>query len=151
MKEIVLSTTLSFLLYVANLKFLGGWSTNLEVIIIVMVIDYITGCIVAIVFKHSTKTDTGGYSSNIGVKGLFKKVGIIFCLWVGYLLEKMTGLYQIKDMLIYGFTINEVMSILENLSLMGLKIPPAINNALDVLRKKEEEEDDTGNTREIKE
>lgn len=146
MKEVITSTFFAGLMYVLRLQFLGGWDSNLQIIFTAMVIDYITGCIVAVVFKKSQKTDTGAYASNIGLKGLMRKAGIIFAIWIGFLLQRMTGIVYIRDMLIYGFTANEVMSILENLSLMGVKTPTIITNALDVLKKKGEQENDKGNT-----
>lgn len=57
----------------------GGWDTALVTLVIVMSIDYITGLIVAGVFKHSTKTETGGLESQVGWKGLCRKgVTIIY-------------------------------------------------------------------------
>lgn len=47
---------------------------GLATLCIVMAVDYITGWIVAGVFKNSEKSESGGLSSSAGFKGLAKKV-----------------------------------------------------------------------------
>jgi len=56
----------------------GGWSGSLTTLIILMGIDYITGIIVAAVFKKSPQTSTGALESNAGWKGLCKKGIVLF-------------------------------------------------------------------------
>ena len=48
----------------------GGWDTGLITLIIFMVIDYLSGMVVAGVFHNSTKTDSGALESRAGWKGL---------------------------------------------------------------------------------
>ena len=48
----------------------GGWDAALKTLIIFMAIDYITGLIVAGVFKTSEKTENGALESRAGWKGL---------------------------------------------------------------------------------
>ena len=51
----------------------GGWDAALKTLIIFMAIDYITGLIVAGVFKTSEKTENGALESRAGWKGLCRK------------------------------------------------------------------------------
>ena len=112
---------------------LGGWDSAIIALLSFMAIDYITGWILAVVFKKSQKTETGGYSSAIGLKGLCKKAMILLLVVVANLLDQQMGASYIRDGVCIAFMANEVMSIVENAGLMGLPIPKVITDALDVL------------------
>lgn len=112
---------------------LGGWDTAIITLLVFMVIDFVTGWIVAVVFKKSHKTETGGYSSAIGLKGLCKKGMILLLVVMANLLDQQTGANYIRDGVCIAFMVNEAMSILENAGLMGIPIPAVITKALDVL------------------
>ena len=116
---------------------LGGWDSALITLVSFMAIDYITGWILAVVFKKSHKTESGGYSSTIGLKGLFKKVMILLLVVVANLLDWQMGGSYIRDGVCIAFIVNEAMSIIENAGLMGLPIPKVITDALDVLHEKQ--------------
>lgn len=118
---------------------LGGWDTAIITLFIFMLIDYVTGWILAVVFKKSHKTETGGYSSAIGLKGLCKKAMILLLVVVANLLDKQTGANFVRDAVCIAFMINEAMSILENAGLMGVPIPAALKKALDILNEKQED------------
>lgn len=123
---------------VANL--LGGWDTALQTIIIFMAIDYVTGLIVAGVFKKSTKTDTGTLESKAGWKGLCRKGMTLLIILVAAQLDIVTGTEVIRNAVIIGYIANEALSIIENAGLMGLPIPKFLKNAIDILKKKSEGE-----------
>ena len=112
---------------------LGGWDTAIITLLVFMAFDYVTGWIVAVVFKKSHKTETGGYSSAIGLKGLCKKGMIILLVVMANLLDMQMGANYVRDAVCIAFMANEAMSILENAGLMGLPIPAVITKALDVL------------------
>ena len=99
-----------------------------------MAIDFLTGWIVAAVFGKSQKTESGGYSSAIGLKGLCKKGMIILLVVVANLLDKQIGANYVRDGVCIAFMVNEAMSILENAALMGIPIPAIITKVLDVLK-----------------
>ncbi len=121
---------------IANL--LGGWDTALQTILIFMAIDYVTGLIVAGVFKKSTKTDTGALESKAGWKGLCRKGMTLLIILVAAQLDKVTGTEVIRNAVIIGYIANEALSIIENAGLMGLPVPKFIVNAIDILKKKSE-------------
>lgn len=123
---------------IANL--LGGWDTALQTILIFMAIDYITGLIVAGVFKKSTKTDTGALESKAGWKGLCRKGMTLLIILVAAQLDIVTGTEVIRNAVIIGYIANEALSIIENAGLMGLPIPKFLTTAIDILRKKSEGE-----------
>lgn len=127
----------SFLAYL-----LGGWDEALITLIIFMTIDYITGLMVAGVFKKSRKTETGGLESNAGFKGLCRKCMILLFVLIGVKLDLILGIDYIRNTVIIAFMTNELISIVENAGLMGLPIPKVIIDAIDVLKKKEGEVND---------
>jgi toxin secretion/phage lysis holin len=119
---------------------LGGFDAAIITLASFMVIDLVSGWVVAVVFKKSHKTATGGYSSAIGVKGLCKKVMVFLLVVVANLLDKQTGADYFRDGVCIAFIFNEAMSIIENAGLMGIPIPKALQKALDVLNEKQEGE-----------
>ncbi|MCR5703297.1 MAG: phage holin family protein [Eubacterium sp.] len=114
----------------------GGWTSAMTTLLIFMSIDYISGLAVAGVFKKSKKSDTGALDSRAGWKGLCKKSMIMVFVLVGYRLDVEIGTHYIKDAVCIGFMANELISIVENGMLMGLPIPTAITNCIDILKDK---------------
>lgn len=119
-------------------QLLGGWDSALQTLIIFMAVDYLTGLIVAGVFKKSPKSETGAMKSKVGFMGLCKKGVILMIVLVGVRLDIMLGLGQfIRNAIVIGFCFNELVSIVENTGLM-IKLPPVIVQAVDILKKKSE-------------
>lgn len=116
----------------------GGWDMALRTLILFMAVDYITGLMVAGVFKNSTKTKTGALQSKAGWKGLCKKGMTLFIVLVAYRLEIMIGSEFIRNAVIIAYIVNETISIIENAGLMGIKIPQALQKGIDILVQKTE-------------
>lgn len=116
----------------------GGWDHAIITLLTFMVIDYITGWVVAVVFKKSHKTDSGGYSSAIGLKGLCKKCMVLLLVVVANMLDVQLGANYVRDGVCIAFIVNEVMSIIENAGLMGIPVPAVITKVLDVLTESED-------------
>ena len=113
----------------------GGWDAALITLIIFMVIDYITGIIVAGVFHKSTKSQNGALESGAGWMGLCRKGVILLVVLVACRLDLMMGITFIRDTVIIGFIINEGISITENAACMGVPLPSIIKKALEILKK----------------
>lgn len=121
----------------AILYLVGDITMPFIILLVFMCTDYITGLLLSAVFKKSKKTESGGLSSEIGFKGLIKKVCIIISVIVANLLDYVLDTNYIRNVVIISFMTNEVISIIENLGLIGIKIPKAITNAIDILKGKE--------------
>ena len=104
-----------------------------------MAIDYVSGLIVAGVFKNSSKTASGGLESKTGWKGLCRKCMTLVLVLVAYGLDLVIGTNYIRDAVVIAFIANETISIVENTGLMGVKLPAAITKAIDILQKKSED------------
>lgn len=118
----------------------GGWDSLLKALIIFIFIDYVTGLIVAGVFHASKKSETGALESRASMKGLFRKIGIMLAVYMAVQLDNVIGSDFIRNTVIISFLASEGISIVENLGLMGLPMPKILINALDVLKKKADED-----------
>lgn len=118
----------------------GGWDEALVTLVIFMVIDYVSGLIVAGVFRASKKTESGTLESRAGWKGLCRKGVTLLFVLVAHRLDMAIGVDYIRNAVIIGFMANELISIVENAGLMGIPLPKVIQNAIDILTEKSEKE-----------
>lgn len=136
MKDIL--CTICGLIGAAITKLCGGWSDGLTTLIIFMAVDYITGILVAAVFKKSKKSDSGALTSTACWQGLVKKGITMLIVLVGCRLDLLIGTNYIRDASVIAFCTSEALSILENAGLMGVPIPAVITKAIEVLKQEEE-------------
>ena len=108
-----------------------------------MCIDYITGLMVAGIFNNSEKTKTGALESRAGFKGLCRKGMVLLIVLVACRLDMIIGSNFVRDATVIAFVTNETISIIENAGLMGIPIPNPIIKAIDVLKSKEDEYENT--------
>lgn len=117
--------------------FIGGVDTMFIVLCVFLLVDYISGIIVASVFKNSTKTDTGKLNSAVSFKGLCKKFFVVILVGVAHLLDVVLDTNFIRGGVVVAFISNEIISIIENAGLMGIPIPATLKKAIDILQDKE--------------
>ena len=113
----------------------GGWDSALVTLVVFMAIDFFTGIITAMM-KKSKHTESGGLSSKAGWFGLAKKVCTLMLIVVAVRMDILLNTNYIRDAVCISFCLNELLSIVENTSLMGIPYPPAIQKAIDVLQTK---------------
>ena len=115
--------------------FLGGADGFLYALIAFVVIDYITGVMCAIVDKN--------LSSEVGFKGIFKKVLIFIMVGVGNIIDvQVLGQAGIlRTAVIFFYLSNEGVSMLENAGHLGLPIPAKLKEVLEQLHDRSEKED----------
>lgn len=116
----------------------GGFDEALITLLMFMLIDYVTGMIVAGVFHASKKTESGTLESRAGWKGLCKKCMTLVFIIIANRLDIQMGTTYIRDGICIAFISNELLSIIENAGLMGFQVPEILVNAIDVLKQKEE-------------
>lgn len=107
----------------------GGWDVALSILITFMILDYITGVIWAYIQKN--------LNSEVGFKGLVKKCTILIVLIVGAMLDRLlnSGEWVFRTLVAYFYIANEGISLLENISNLGVPIPAKIKDALEQLNK----------------
>lgn len=114
---------------------LGGWDYAMQLLIISMCVDYISGILVAAIWHKSNKSKDGSLESRAGFKGLVRKGMMLLLVLVAHHLDLVIHTQYVRDAMVIGFSTNEILSILENLGLMGIQYPKQIVQALEVLKK----------------
>ena len=115
--------------------FLGGVDGFLYALIAFVVIDYLTGVLCAIADKK--------LSSEIGSKGIFKKVLVFVLVGVAHILDTQilgsaVGSDALRTAVIFFYLSNEGVSILENSAHLGLPIPEKLKEILKQLHGRED-------------
>lgn len=111
--------------------FIGGVDGFMYALIAFVVIDYITGLMVAVLERK--------LSSEVGFRGIFKKVLIFTLVGIGNIID----VYLIKNgsvirtTVIFFYLSNEGISILENAGKIGLPIPVKLKKVLEQLNKED--------------
>lgn len=114
----------------------GGWDTLLQVLLIFVIVDYLTGVIAG--------GTNGKLSSKVGFRGILKKVMIFVIVavahWVDIVVGSATGeeIAIFRDATIFFYVANELLSIIENAGEMGVPIPEKLMNAVEILKEKKE-------------
>jgi len=117
---------------------LGGLDGFVYALVGFAVLDYVTGVMCAIVEKK--------LSSEVGFRGIFKKITIFAIVAVGHMVDThiigpvgTVGDYAaIRTAVIFFYAANEGLSLLENAARLGLPIPTKLKDALAQLRGKDE-------------
>lgn len=111
--------------------FLGGVDGFMYALITFVVIDYVTGLMVAVLERK--------LSSEVGFRGIFKKVMIFTLVGIGNIID--VHLIQngsaIRTAVIFFYVSNEGISIIENSAKIGLPIPQKLKDILKQLNKEE--------------
>lgn len=101
----------------------GGQDDAMNVLLILMTVDYLSGVIKAFI--------TCTANSKAGIIGILKKVMIILVIVLAYQLDILfDGKLAIKTLAVGVFISNEGLSILENASICGIPIPEKIKKVL---------------------
>ena len=113
----------------------GGMSESIKLLLILMLADYASGLIVAGVFHRSSKTANGRLESRAGWKGLCRKVAVLVLVYICHHIDLTFGLNDvIMSGVVIAFCLNEMLSLVENVGLMGVPIPAALSNAVELLK-----------------
>lgn len=104
----------------------GGFDLILSILLSLIIIDYITGVLSAIYNKE--------LSSEVGYKGIFKKVGILAIIALAHLVGQAMGIEWVRDAIIGFYIANEGLSILENIGEVGVPLPQKLLSLLNQLK-----------------
>ena len=109
----------------------GGFDIAIQSLLIVIVIDYLTGIASAIYNKK--------LSSRIGFKGIIKKFCYLLVVALSVIIDNLLGSSGlIRSLVIYFFVANDGISIIENMAKMNVKLPEKLIDALEQIRNKGE-------------
>jgi len=115
--------------------FLGGWDGFLYALLAFVLIDYITGLMCAVLDQK--------LSSEVGFRGIFKKVLIFSLVAVGHIIDQnvIGDGSVIRTAVIFFYLSNEGISILENTVHIGLPVPQKLKDILEQLHDGSNKED----------
>ncbi len=113
-------------------SFFGGWDTPLKILVILMVLDYLTGILGAVRKKR--------VDSEVMFWGGIRKGLILAVIVVAVLLDELAGNSKpiLRSLAIYFYVAREGLSVTENLGLLGVPLPPSICRVLNQLQNKED-------------
>ena len=111
---------------------LGGWDMMLKVLVLFVVLDYFVGVMAAFM----TKT----LNSNIGFKGICKKILLFVPIVIAYYIDQAMGADILRNLAIWFYLANEGLSIMENLGKAGVLIPKPLIDALEQIKQKNDGE-----------
>ena len=111
--------------------FLGGVDGFMYALITFVIIDYVTGLMVAVLEKK--------LSSEVGFRGIFKKVLIFALVGIGNIIDVhlIKNGSAIRTAVIFFYVSNEGISIIENAAKIWLPIPQKLKDILEQLNKEE--------------
>lgn len=128
----------------AFFSFFGLLAIPILLLVSSNVTDYVTGLMAA---KYRGKS----WDSKVGVKGIFKKIGMWVLVLVGFMMDSLIS-YSVGQL---GMTLpinclvacvvsiwivcNEIISILENLNDMEVSLPPFLQPLVERIKKQAEE------------
>ncbi len=115
--------------------FLGGFDGFLYCLVAFVILDYVTGVMVGIIEKK--------LSSEIGFRGIFKKILMFVLVGVGNFIDlHLIGSGSVfRTAVLFFYISNEGISILENAAKIGLPIPQKLKDILSQLKREDDSDD----------
>jgi len=119
---------------------LGGWTEALTTLIICIVIDIVLGFGVALKGK-SSKSISGFLSSSAMWRGAFKKGCIFAIIIICYHIDLLLETELVRNMAILFYIAGEIVSIIENCNVLGIKVPKVLIRIIDTLKERSGEKE----------
>ena len=116
----------------ALVSYFLGWDEALEALLVLMVIDYMTGLLAAYICPDMKLNSTRG------LKGICKKIMILLLVVLAHELEKAAGVPAVQSVVTWFFISNEGLSIIENAAKAGVPVPKRLRDTLEQLTKEQE-------------
>jgi toxin secretion/phage lysis holin len=123
------TSMLGFSLAGSAVSFLVGGVDSLVIILLCFVaVDYATGIIASAM--------EGKLSSQVGFRGIVRKLLIFVLVAVSHLLDTVIGWdnHLIRDTIIFFYIANEFISIVENAGRVGVPIPTVLRKAIELFK-----------------
>lgn len=120
--KLAINSLVTFFIYLV-----GGIDKVFICLVILMVLDYITGIFKGIKNKN--------INSKKGFEGIIYKFCILFMIMLAEQIDIVTNQDVFRNLICYFFISNEGISLLENFSILGLPVPEKIKNLLEQLKK----------------
>ncbi|BDG37203.1 phage holin family protein [Saccharococcus caldoxylosilyticus] len=108
--------------------FIGGVDSLVVILLCFVAVDYVTGMIASAM--------EGKLSSQVGFRGIVRKLLIFVLVAVSHLLDTAIGWgnHFIRDIIIFFYIANEFISIVENAGRAGVPIPTVLRKAIELFK-----------------
>lgn len=107
----------------------GDIDIHLKYLITVIILDFISGIFSSFIKKN--------INSSINFKGILKKVSYFIVIAISVIIGNILKIDTIlRNIVIYSLIFNEIISILENCTEIGIKLPKVLISSLDVFKSK---------------
>lgn len=116
----------------ALVSYFLGWNEALEALLVLMVIDYMTGLLAAYICPDMKLNSTRG------LKGICKKIMILLLVVLAHELEKAAGVPAVQSVVTWFFIGNEGLSVIENAAKAGVPVPKRLRDTLEQLTQERE-------------
>lgn len=107
--------------------FFGEWNSAIEALLVLMVMDYVSGFLAACINPHLT------LNSQKGFKGIARKIYILLVVALAHFVDNVLGTTQVCTLAVFFYIANEGLSIVENTAKVGVPIPGFIKDTLEQL------------------
>jgi toxin secretion/phage lysis holin len=122
----VLNTVVGVAGAIASYMF-GGWSAVLELLLILTVLDYLSGMAAATIEQK--------LNSATGFKGIIKKITIFAIVFVCHKLDAALELDNwLMNVAAFFYISNECLSLIENAGRIGVPVPDQLTKAVEALK-----------------
>lgn len=116
--------------------FFGGLDALITAILLLSLIDFISGVLAAAIRGE-------GLQSKIGFRGIAKKIMMYLLIAAAHVIDGVLGTAAVvRDGAIMFFIVNETISLFENAGKLGIKVPPIFANTIESLKQKTDSEED---------
>src|SRR5512143_3642737 len=107
---------------------LGGWDEMLQILIILIVVDYLAALLEA--------WNSHSLSSTVGWHGIAKKAGYLLVVLVAHFVDRLTcsGVPFVRTVVIGILAVNECLSVVEHAGALGVPVPKALIERIEKLR-----------------
>ena len=131
-KENILAAILSGITTIVT-SYLGGWDAALKILVFLMVADYAFGVLAAWKRKQ--------INSEIMFWGGIRKGAVMLVIVIAILLDDLIGNTApiFRNLALYFYIAREGLSVVENMGLLGVKLPGFLVQVLEQLQQKSEQ------------
>ncbi len=116
----------------------GAWNNTTEVLVVMMVIDYVSGVLAAFINPELAANSKKGFI------GIARKVFIFLLVVMANEMDRALSIHEICTMTTFFYIANEGLSITENAAKVGVPIPPFILNSLEQLSREKKARENKG-------
>ena len=116
----------------------GEFTVSIKALLLFMLFNIASGIIRAF-HQKSERSKSGGVSSNAFLRGLTSKVMVLILLSAAHWCDILLGINYIMNAAGYAFIAHELLSIIENYTLLAGNPPKIFEKVLDMIEEKERE------------